>query len=63
MSTLNEHKKRMGRPPVDSEPVRLRMERADLDALDQWREAQPDLPARPEAARRLIRKALDQNSE
>lgn len=50
----------MGRPRVDSEPVRLRMERADLDALDEWRSAQPDQPERPEAARRLIRKALDQ---
>ena len=58
MSTVNEHKKRIGRPPVDSEPVRLRMERSDLDALDEWRKAQPDVPPRPEAARRLLRKAL-----
>jgi hypothetical protein len=25
-----------------------------LDAIDQWRKAQPDLPTRPEAVRRLV---------
>jgi hypothetical protein len=59
MSTLNEHKKKMGRPPVDSEMVRARMERPDLNAIDAWASAQPDQPARPEAIRRLVRKALD----
>jgi hypothetical protein len=59
MSTLNNIKKPMGRPPVDSAPVTLRLIRNDLDAVDHWREAQPDQPNRPEAIRRLVRKALD----
>lgn len=28
-------------------------------ALDEWRRAQPDLPSRAEALRRLVRLALD----
>jgi Arc/MetJ-type ribon-helix-helix transcriptional regulator len=54
MSTLNNIKKKMGRPPVDSEAVTVRMERSLLDALDRWREAQPDVPSRPEAIRRGV---------
>lgn len=48
----------MGRPTVDSEEVSVRMQRPQLDALDTWRESQPDLPGRPEAIRRLVDKAL-----
>ena len=59
MSTLNTAHKRMGRPPVDSEELRVRMQRPDLDALDAWRNAQADSPGRPEAIRRLVRKGLD----
>lgn len=60
MSTVSGPKKRIGRPPVDSEAVKVRLERQTLDALDRWREAQPDTPGRPEAIRRIIRSALDQ---
>lgn len=49
----------MGRPPVDSEEIKVRMQRPDLDRLDAWREGQPDAPGRPEAVRRLVRKALE----
>lgn len=48
----------MGRPPVDSEAVKVRMERVQLDRLDQWRESQPDNPGRPEAIRRLVDRGL-----
>lgn len=50
MSTLNEHKKKMGRPSVDSELVRARLHRSTLDKLDAWR---GDM-TRPEAIRRII---------
>lgn len=43
---------------MDSEAIKVRMERAQLDALDDWRDAQPDQPGRPEAIRRLVDKAL-----
>jgi len=59
MSTVDEHKKkRIGRPPVDSELVRSRLPREQLDALDAWRAAQPDNPGRPEAIRRLLAQVL-----
>lgn len=51
-------KSRLGRPPVDSAPVNVRMERELLDALDNWRREQADLPGRPEAIRRLIELGL-----
>jgi hypothetical protein len=59
MSIINVDKKPIGRPKVDSELVTARIQRPDLDHLDRWREAQPDQPNRPEAIRRLVRKALD----
>jgi hypothetical protein len=36
----------------------VRMSADELTQLDGWREAQSDLPSRPEALRRLMRKAL-----
>jgi hypothetical protein len=30
----------------------------DLELLDQWREAQPDRPGRPEAIRRLVEEGV-----
>lgn len=35
------------------------MERTQLIPLDEWRATQADQPGRPEAIRRLVRKALD----
>ena len=46
--------KRMGRPPVDSEAVNVRMTVEALKVLDDWRRQQEDLPGRPEAIRRLV---------
>lgn len=43
---------------VDSEAVNVRLQRDALDRVDDWRRAQPDLPTRPEAIRRLVEKGL-----
>jgi hypothetical protein len=60
MSTTDSAKKsRKGRPNVDSEAINVRIERAQLGNLDDWRRAQPDLPTRPEAIRRLIELGLE----
>jgi len=48
----------MGRPSKDTEAVNVRMEREQLDRLDDWRREQSDLPSRPEAIRRLVEKGL-----
>ena len=45
----------MGRPPVDSEQVNLRIQRAELDGIDAFSSEQEDTPARTEAIRRIIR--------
>lgn len=58
MSTLKSAKKKMGRPEVDSEAVNIRFVRADLDAIDAFA-ATEGLKGRPEAVRRLVRRALD----
>lgn len=50
--------KKVGRPSVDTEMVRARMDRDVLIALDAYAVAQDDKPARPEAVRRLLREEL-----
>jgi hypothetical protein len=35
-------KGQMGRPPVDSEDIHVRLRRSALDALDAWIGAQPE---------------------
>lgn len=57
MSTLNGPKK-MGRPPIDSEAVKVRLDRSILTNLDIWIAQQPDNPTRPEAIRRVLREAF-----
>lgn len=46
--------KRMGRPPVDTEPVTIRMSRDMIKAIDDYRRTQEDLPSRPEVIRRVL---------
>lgn len=58
MSTINDTKKPKGRPPVDTEAVNVRMDRTVLEAIDEWRRRQTDLPTRPEAIRRLVEAGL-----
>lgn len=48
-----------GRPPTDTEQLTLRLPRDLLDAVDTFRRQESDLPTRPEAIRRLLRKALN----
>jgi hypothetical protein len=62
--SIDEHKKSFrGRPKVDSEMVRARIERPLLDALDAWTAAQPEpRPSRPEAIRRLLAEALGKST-
>lgn len=47
-------KKRMGRPPADTEPVMIRMSRDMIRAIDDYRRTQEDLPTRPEVVRRVL---------
>ena len=47
------------RPEQAGTPVMVRLQPADLAALDAWIAAQGDQPSRPEAVRALIRKAMD----
>ena len=59
MSTVDDGKKsNKGRPSIDSEAATVRMPRSLIVALDDWRRAQPDLPGRPKAIRRLIELGL-----
>lgn len=54
-------KRRGPLPTGQGTQVQVRMLPDLLGALDRWIEAQPDpKPSRPEAARRLIRKALEE---
>ena len=50
----SEKKRGKGRPPVDSEAISLRLPRELLDALDDLRHQERDLPARPEMIRRMM---------
>jgi hypothetical protein len=60
MSTeLSANKSKRGRPAVDTEAVNVRLERAALSLIDDWRRVQPNLPTRPEAIRRLIHLGLE----
>jgi hypothetical protein len=54
MSNDDVKKLRTGRPSIDSEAITVRMTREQIEALDDWRRVQSDLPGRPEAIRRLI---------
>lgn len=49
---------KMGRPPTDTEPVTIRMEREMLIAIDDYRRQQEDLPSRPEVVRRVMNEWL-----
>ena len=56
MSTKKDRSR--GRPPVDTELLRARVGRAEIDAIDAFSADQHDTPSRPEAIRRLLRDAL-----
>ena len=56
---MNTKSSRMGRPTVDSEQVRSRVDRMVLDAIDAYCADQADKPPRPEAIRRILRDGLE----
>jgi hypothetical protein len=51
-------KKRMGRPPVGSKPINVKMPPPQLARLKAWVKRQPDKPTLAEALRRLADKAM-----
>ncbi|MCL3882678.1 hypothetical protein [Marivita sp. GX14005] len=51
-------KKKMGRPPTDTEPVMIRMQPAMIAAVDEYRRTLEDLPTRPEVIRRILAEFL-----
>jgi hypothetical protein len=56
--TLSVSKKRIGRPPVGSTLVGVRLPPDELAPLDEWIAKQENTPSRPEAIRRLVARAL-----
>lgn len=51
--------KKRGRPSVNSEAVNLRLPRELIDAIDERRRIEPDLPTRPEMIRRALLQWLE----
>jgi hypothetical protein len=59
-SDFMQSKKSRGRPATGvNQSVGVRLEPDLLSAIDGWRAAQPDVPNRPEAIRRLIEAGLE----
>lgn len=54
-----EQKKKMGRPPTDTEPVMIRMKPEMIENIDAYRRTLDDLPTRPEAIRRIVAEFLE----
>ena len=59
---MSTEKKKMGRPPTDSEPVMIRMQPAMIAAIDEYRRTLEDLPTRPEAIRRVLADFLERET-
>ncbi|WP_050526519.1 hypothetical protein [Pseudorhodobacter aquimaris] len=59
---MSEQKKKMGRPPTDTEPVMVRMSPAMITAIDEYRRTQGDLPTRPEMVRRVMAEFLERET-
>ena len=58
-STITDNRKRkLGRPPVGSTLVGVRLPPTELAALDAWIAKQAEPMSRPEALRRLVDSAL-----
>ena len=47
------------RAPVTGTLIGVRLQPDSLAAIDEWRKRQEDLPSRPEAIRRLLNAALN----
>ena len=57
MSNVSDGRKRIGRPPVNSTPVTVRLPPDQLQRLDEWIEEDGGRFSRPEAIRVLIEHA------
>jgi len=55
---VNEKSKK-GRPKLDTEAVNLRLPREMIEAIDDLRRAETDMPTRPEMIRRCLTQWLD----
>lgn len=62
-SNVMQEKRKMGRPPVDTEAITLRLPREIIQALDDRRREESDLPTRPEIIRRLLADVLHMHDE
>lgn len=51
--------KKIGRPKTDTEQMSLRLHVDVIEALDELRRDEPDLPSRPELIRRIIAAHLE----
>ncbi|PRA86940.1 hypothetical protein CQ054_07010 [Ochrobactrum sp. MYb29] len=61
MKAIDEtNKPKKGRPAVDTEAVNLRLSRDIIQALDDFRRAEEDIPNRPEGIRRILTAALSE---
>lgn len=60
MSINDTKKSARGRPPVDSEPVNLRLSRDLLEGVDAFRKEQSSLPTRPGAIRAILQDWLNE---
>lgn len=55
MTSIDGPKKSRGRPPADTEAVKVRLPRSDIDGIDAFAASEPDHPTRTEALRRIVR--------
>ena len=52
-------RKKVGRPPSDTEAINLRLPREVIEELDDLRRKEVDVPTRPEMIRRIIQEFLE----
>lgn len=53
----------MAPPKKDTEALTVRVSREMIEAIDNRRREEPDLPTRPEMIRRMLMVALNQNED
>lgn len=58
-----EEKRGKGRPRLDTEPVNLRLPRGTIEAIDNMRREEADLPSRPEMIRRLLEQVIGKRDD
>lgn len=58
VSSMDSPMSQVGRPKKDTESINLRLERTMIEAIDDLRRQEPDIPTRPEMIRRILVKHL-----